>query len=295
MSDRAAATALIAPLVAALLFSWLRLLGAGCHVPDDADYQAARRVLEGQGFTPTTDALAVLPPWSLRPLTVLGDLDPISGDALAEQPLERYARLFVLLEPDGDDAFAAVCARHGEPVALERAGRVAVARWDLPPPSVRFDFRAHLAEATVTMGDAACEREVRGGHGCGGESWRRVTREWLMVSENADDAVWSHPPPRGETLAIAWDAVPLGDTLVVRAGFTREGADQARAPVRMRVFADDVELGQVTRAPAFAFIVTRLDTRAFVGTQARVRFVIDTEDNDGARFAWDAIAIGGAP
>ncbi len=295
MTDRAVATALVAPLVAALVFSWLRLAGAGCHVPDDGDYADVRRALDVQGFVRGRDALAVLPPWSLRPLTVLGDLDPISGDALADQPLERYARLFVVLEPDGDDAFTAVRRRHGEPAATERHGRVTLARWDLPAPSVRFDFRAQVGVATVTMSGARCERAVRGGVACGGEPWRRVTREWLLVSENADDAVWSHPPPRGEVLELAWDAVPLGDTLVVRAGFTREGADQARAPVRLRVFADDVELGAVVRAPAFAFSVARLDTRAFAGRQARVRFVIDTDDNNGARFAWDALAVGGAP
>lgn len=295
MTDRAAATALVAPLLAALVFSWLRLLGAGCHVPEEADYLAALRALEGQGFARGRDALAVLPAWSLRPLRVLGDLDPISGDALADQPLERYARLFVLLEPDGEQAFASVRARHGEPAAMERFGRVQLARWDLPAPSVRYDFRARVADATVTMGAAPCDREVRGGVSCGGEPWRRVTREWLLVSENADDAVWSHPPPRGERLEIAWDAVPLGDTLVVRAGFTREGADQARAPVRMRVLADDVELGVVVRAPAFAFAVSRIDTRAVAGRVARVRFLIDTDDNNGARFAWDAFAVGGAP
>ncbi|MBI1945912.1 MAG: hypothetical protein HYS27_09460 [Deltaproteobacteria bacterium] len=295
MTDRAVATALLAPLLLALALSWSRLLGAGCHVPHDGDYFEARRVLEAQRFTRGTDALAVLPPWSLRPFTVLGDLEPISGDALADQPLQRYARLFVLVEPDAEDDHDALVARLGAPAAVEQVGRVVVERWDLPPPSVTFDFRARLAEATVTLGRERCDQPVRGGVGCGGDRRLRVTREWLLVSENADDAVWSRPPPRGQTLEIAWDAVPLGEALLVRAGFTRDGADRARAPVRVTVWADDVEVGRVVREPAFAFTTSRLDTHALLGTSARVRFVVDTDDAEGADFAWDAIAVGGGP
>lgn len=295
MTDRAVATALLAPLVVALAFSWLRLFGAGCHVPRDQDYLAARQLLETHGFVRGQDALAVLPPWSLRPLIVLGDLEPISGDALADQPFERYARLFVVVEPDADDAHDTLVARLGAPAAVERVGRVAVERWDLPAPSVSYDFRAHLADARISLGGAPCDQPVRGGASCGGDRWRRVTREWLLVSENGDDAVWSHPPPRGQQLELAWDAVPLGAALMVRAGFTRDGAERARAPVRLTVWADDVELGRVVREPAFSFTSTRLDTQALAGRSARVRFVVETDDNDGAQFAWDAIAVGARP
>ncbi len=295
MSDRSVAAALLAPVLLALAFSWPKLLAAPLHVPRDEDYVAARSALEAQGFTRGRDALAILPAWSLRPLTVLGDLDPISGDALAEQPLHRYARLFVLVEPDADHDHDRLVERRGAPAHVDDLGRVRLERFDLPAATVPFDFRARLADAAVTLDGKPCTEPARGGVSCGGEWWRRVTREWLLVSENADDAVWSQPPPRGQRLEIAWDAVPLGAALVVRAGFTREGADEATAPVRLTVWLDDQELGPVVREPAFAFTTTELDTRAWAGKRARVRFVVESDDNTGAKFAWDAYAAGEAP
>lgn len=295
MSDRGVALGLFAPVLLALVFSYARLLTAPMHVPRDEDYPAARGVLEAQGYARERDALAILPAWSLRPLTALGDLAPISGDALVEQPLQRYARLFVVLEPDAEDAHDALIARLGEPAFRERVGRVTVERFDLPSPSVRFDFRARLAEARVSIDGKPCTQPAPGGVSCGGEWWRRVTREWLLVSENADDAVWSHPPPRGQRLEIEWPAVPLSDAIVVRAGFTRDGADQAKAPVRLTVWVDEQEVGRVERAPAFAFTTTEIDTRAFAGRDARVRFIVETDDNAGAKIAWDATAVGAVP
>lgn len=292
--DRRIAIALLAPVLLALLYSYPKLVAAPRHVPQDEDYVAARGVLDAQGFAPGQDALALLPPWSLRPLTVLGELDPISGDALAEQPLHRYARLFVVVEPDAEAAVEALQARRGPPAFSQEVGRLRVERYDLAAASVRFDFRARLGEAAVTLGGAPCTQAARGGVSCGGEWWRRVTREWLLVSENADDALWAHPPPKGSTLELSWDAVPMGELLVVRAGFTREGADQARAPVRLTIFGDDLELGRVVREPAFAFTTTELDTRALTGRSARVRFVIDSDDNTSARFAFDAYTAGGS-
>lgn len=295
MTDRGVAVVLLAPVLLALAWSWPKLIAAPLHVPRDEDYVAARRHLEDQGFDRGRDALAIMPPWSLRPLTALGDLEPIAGDGLAEQPLHRYARLFVLVEPDADEAHQALVRRLGPPAARAEAGRVVVERFDLPAPTVRFDLRAHLPEAEVILGGKPCLQPARGGVSCGGEWWRRVTREWLLVSENADDAVWSHPPPRGQDLEIVWPRVAMGDLLVVRAGFTREGADQAQAPVRLSVFVDGERVGQVVREPAFAFTTTELDTSVYSGRMAALRMVIDTEDNTGARFAWDAYTAGGAP
>lgn len=293
--DRRIAIALLAPVLLALLYSYPKLIAAPLHVPRDEDYLAARALLGAQSFSPRRDALALLPPWSLRPLVALGELEPISSDALAEQPLHRFARLFVVVEPDADAAVAALRARRGPPAFSQEVGRLRVERYDLAAPSVRFDFRARLDEATVTLAGAPCAQPARGGVSCGGEWWRRVTREWLLVSENGDDAIWAHPPPAGGKLEIAWDAVPMGELLVVRAGFTREGADQARAPVRLTIFADDQQIGRVLREPAFAFTTTEIDTRALAGRSARVRIVIDTDDNTGARFAFDAYSAGGTP
>lgn len=300
-TDRRIGLLLLAPVVAALVFSWTRLLGELDDTPRDEDYVAARQVLEENGFDRTTDALVILPPWSLRPLTVLGDLEPISGDDIAGQPLHRYARLWALVEPDADEERAPLVARRGEPAFGRRVGRLVVERYDLPPPSVLFDPSAHLADARIRVRclDCAagadepvtCDVPVKGGVSCGREGWQRVTRQWLLVSENGDRAVWSHPPAAGRRLEIEWSDVPLGDSVVVRAGFTRDGADRAAAPVRLRVLVDGEVVGTVTRKPAFSFHADVVDTSRFAGRRGTLAFYIDTDDNGASYFAWDATVV----
>jgi hypothetical protein len=231
----------------------------------------------------------------------MGDLDPISSDHLDERPLQRHARLFVLVEPDADDAHSALVKRLGAPTWSTQVGRVVVERFDLHQPPVTFDFRAHLLDAHVRVdgrngSSVVCDIPMQRGLRCRSRpEWLRVQRQWLLVSENADDVVWSHPPPRGERLVLAWDDVPMGDGIVVRAGHTREGADQAKAPVRLHVLVNDEEAGVVTRAPKFHFASDVIDTHRWSGTNARVSFAIETDDDGANHFAWDATAIGAAP
>jgi hypothetical protein len=290
--ERRLGLVLLAPLIAALVFSYVRLIAALDDVPADDDYVQARAILERQGFQRGDDALVILPPWSLRPLTVVGDLDPISGDALAEQPLHRYARLFALVEPGAEPMLASLRARRGAPAAVERAGRVRIERYDLPGPRAGYDFRAKIEDAEVRVDGALCDRRVRGGFACDPrEAWQRVTREWLLVSENADLAVWSHPPSRGKKLQIAWRAVPMGSQIVIRAGHTRDGAARARAPVRLAVWVDGERVDVVVRKPRFSFDTDIIDTHRFAGRIADVTFEIDTDDNSGNQFAWDAYVV----
>lgn len=297
-TDRRIGVLLLLPVMAAVVFSWTRLVSEMDDVPRDEDYVAARRVLEEAGFEPGQDALVILPPWSLRPLAVLGDLEPISGDDIADQPLHRYARLWALVEPDAEEERDPLVARRGEPAWSERVGRVVVERYDLPPPSVLYDLSAHLEDAHIRVScercaeaPVACDVPMRGGVSCGREGWQRVTREWLLVSENADRAVFSHPPAPGRRLEIEWSDVPLGDSVVVRAGFTRDGADRAQAPVRLRVVVDGEVVGEVTRRPAFSFHADVVDTSRFSGRRGTLAFVIDSDDNGASYFAWDATVV----
>lgn len=307
--DARLAASLLVPLVAATVFSWARLVAELDDVPADADYGAARAILEREGFRRATDALAILPPWSLRPLAVVGDLEPISGDALAAQPLDRFTRLWLLVEPDAEPHHAPLRARFGAPAAQWRAGRVRVERYELPATDVTFDFAARLAEARVALvrgihpaplsmeaasqagahGDVKpCPPAPGGGFSCGREGWQRVALEWLLVTENAERAVFTHPPERGRRLVITWDNVPLGERLVLRAGFTRDGADRAPASVRVRVLVDAAEVHVAERAPAFLFSTDVVELGARAGTRGSLSLVFETDDPSGAHFAWDA-------
>jgi hypothetical protein len=291
---------LLAPVCGALLFSCVRLILERDDVPELADYQAVRVALdEEHHFARAHDALAVLPPWSLRPLEAVGALDPISGDALFARPLHRHQRLFVLVEPDGEDDLDAFVAKHGPPAGRQQLGRVALLRFELREAPVVFDFAARIEDAEVSLvrGDdvVACDVPLARGFACRGQKeWLRVQRQWLLVSENGDEALWTPPPPRGQRIDVRFRHVPLGRALVVRAGHTRDGADRARAPARITISIDGARRTTLERAPAFAFTTNTVELPALEGTHT-VTFSIDTDDDTQSAFAWDAYTIGTAP
>ncbi|HEY4223968.1 MAG TPA: hypothetical protein VGO62_21580 [Myxococcota bacterium] len=303
MRERRVGLLLAAPLALAVAFSYVRLLATTGDVPSDDDYIAARALLDKSGFDKAHDALAILPPWSLRPLRNFGDLDPIGADHIANKPLERWARLWAVEESGADKERAPLVTRLGPPAFSARAGKATLERWDLAPateaPRVLFDLRAHIEDASVSIVDDTgahlCTSPIKAGVMCGREAWQRVQREWLLVSENADLAVWSHPPKSGR-LEIEWPAVALGSSIVVQAGFTREGADAAKAPVRLHVLVDGAEVGVVVRTPqslggSFSFDVDRIDTRASAGKVGKLTLAIESDDNASAHFAWDAAVL----
>lgn len=301
-ADRIWAAGLLAPVVLAGLFSFSRLALEGGDVPDDADYREAAAVVERWGFRAEEDALAVLPPWSLRAHVALKGFEPISGDALASRPLERYARLFVVVEPDAGRYLEPLLERLGAPAATERRGRVDVLRFDLGERRVVYDFAAELGAADIrVMKDGAavmrCDRPTRRGFACqGGKSWQRVTREHLLVSENSQYAVWAHPPPDGDVLELTWTDVPLSDVLVFSGGHTRSGADDARAPVEVEILVGGQPLTKLSYPPRFSFEATRVSTEAFAGQRRDVTFRVSTANSGKNHWAFDAFtARGGAP
>jgi hypothetical protein len=292
VNDRRVGVALLAPVLVAIVFSWVRTALDVNRAPDDEDYVVARKILDDNGFDKARDALVILPPWSLRPLTVMGDLDPISGDDIADRPLQRYARLWAIVEADADKEHAPLVARRGAPAFSKKAGKVTVERFDLGGPAVLYDLTAHLDDAKVRVDEIACDAAIKGGFACAGkDAWQRVNRQWLLVTENASFAVWSHPPKAGSKVTIEWRDVPIGSAVVVQAGFTREGADAAKAPVRLKVMVDGEVAGTVVRKPAFRFDVDVVDTKRFAGRTATLSFVEDTDDNASAHYAWDAMVI----
>ena len=300
--DVFAVVVLVVPLVAAWAFSAARLVLQPSRVPAEADYQQARVELVRQGYRPGRDAWAVSPAWSLRAWQHLGELQPISGDHLAQRPLGRYVRVFVLEEPDGDAEVSALYARLGPPAEVVSMGRLKLHRFDLgnPPPS--YDFAANVEHAQIRIIDVAtgqatpCETPVRGGKSCpSGSPWQRVTRQWLLVSENGDRVIWSHPPPRPNVLEIAFEGVTLGPEIIIRAGHTRDGAGRARGEVRVHVEVNGREVGIVRRRPAFDFRVDQLDTRDLQGPGHRVAFHVEADDVSANHFAWDAYSPGVVP
>jgi len=269
-------------------------------VPRPADYEAIAGLLRAEGIDASTDAIAVLPPWSLRPYQYLTDLSPISGDDLAQQPLDRYRRLFTIVEPDSDQYMRPLVNRLGKPASIARIGALELDRFELPARDVRFDFRRRIAAADITLADvqtgrraAACDHRILNGYGCGGRPWwQRVDREWLYITANGDEAIWAHPPPLGERLEILFADVTLGARLVLRAGFTPVAAAHSQVPLRFTVRVDDVEADREELRPIVGYRALNVDTRRWRSGTHRVTFVTQSEGpNRYHHFAFDAYTV----
>jgi hypothetical protein len=199
---------LLGPVLLASVFALVRFALEGGDVPTDDDYVAARQLIEDDGFDRTQDRLAILPPWSLRPLQFLGDLPWVSGDGLAARPLHRVRRLYVVKEPDPGPELGALNDKQ-RLTLVGSAGPVEVYRVDTAGPSVTFDFTADFKSAQISLnrsrgqgGDeelTRCdERDFSGGLKCRGRKrWQRVSKEHLLVSENGDVRAVGAPAAAG--------------------------------------------------------------------------------------------------
>lgn len=298
--DLGVAALLLVPVLAGAAFSLVRYAQETGDIPADAHYAAIAEAMEGQGFDADKDGLAVLPPWSLRPHVFLKRYRPMGSDQLGERPLHRYARLFVVLEPDHEPHSAALFNKHGRGELVAEAGPVQLVRYDFGEPRALFDLRARLRDAQVRLTDKdgdtvqACERWTGSAWRCGKrKDWQRVEAEWQLVSENGQRAIWAHPPKRAERLEIAWDDVPFGDGLVLRGGHTRTGADHARGPVEVEVWIGDEQLAALDYPPRFSFDATTLDTAKFKGRRDRLTLRIYTRRNGKQHWAFDGWTFAG--
>ncbi len=295
--------AIIAPIVAAALFSLTALLREGDDVPADGEYKAAVPALQAQ-WNEGADVLTILPPWSLRPMVHLRGFTRINADNISRAPLHRARRLIALVEPDAEPWVQALTERFSAPAILWSEGRLRLLAFNVTGPEVATDLRAALPSATVSLktrkADVACNPGRTGMFKCAGrKSWQHVGRRASLVTENGSDVILAHPPPKGEKLRMVWPNVDLGDALVLRAGFTRDGSYKAKAPVSLRVVAvsDDgkeVEVGKTKREVKFDFATDRFPIpKALVGKTRGLAVEISSPNNSSSAFAIDAYTISG--
>jgi hypothetical protein len=284
----------VLPLLTSAVVDLVLLAREQGHVPLEAEYLTVRDAVLKDGFALSTDVIAVLPAWSLRPHVALKEIPMITGDLLWEQPFDRFRRVYILTERDGEDALERVRAASQPMTRVMETRAIALWRVDVGGPFVTTDFSRDLARADVRIVDAedsvltTCAEPVRGGFRCSGRKpWQRVTRERALVTENGDDVVWAHAPPKGEIVEVRYTDVTLGDSVVLRAGHTRTGADKARAPVDIEVRFENVTLFQRSVSPLFHFATDRIDTRAQKGTRGMLTLRIRTVDESSQHFAFD--------
>lgn len=156
----------------------------------------------------------------------------------------------------------------GEPELARAFGRVHVARWTLPAPSVLYDFVAHVGEARVVRRengvDLPCRTLTALGNTMGGLQAGPVEgaprhlcdaqRPWLWVGPTTTmdlelrgrHCVSTHAAGT-EPIVITYDDVPLGETIVLHGGLWwererwRNGSD-----VEVVVRLDGEEIGRMT-------------------------------------------------
>ncbi len=318
MRDRAAALLLLLPVTVALVVSGVRLLAEARDVPDDRDIAAAA------AFAVTAagpeDAIVVLPPWSMRPLSALGPAAArvVGGDGPAAELLSgRHAIVVAIVEPDADP-WLPVLAPLGPPVTIRHFGRIAVQVHGGGGPAA-FDLLSRLPDGAVDVDGRPCTTPLRRGAVIGfacdhAGTTARVTREHALVTENGRRVVRVPALAPESHLALRFTDVPLGDVLVVAAGHTRAGAERGR-PMVVEVIVDDDVVAVLRRAPSFVVEPSRaalrslfvrapapggegfradlIDTRRFAGGRHRLAFVVRATTADAAgkvdhEFALDA-------
>lgn len=171
------------------------------------------------------------------------------------------------------------------PSAVRYFGAVNVARYDLGPSPVLYDFTDHWRQATALLvengAERACELTRMPPHGGGlgtGDYWpsERMAcdpgRPWLFfaptINEDRDLALrrclWQHPSGP-EPFRVTYPDVPLGERLVVYADIYYENERNEMhglVPFELRVLVDGRDVGTM---------------RHFDG-QGRKRMVVPTQE-----------------
>ena len=293
IADRNVALLILVPVALSIFFSWGRFIAESFDIPHSSEYATVASLLDAGGFDKKSDKLVILPPWSLRPLVELKAFPWISGDQIGDRPLYRYSRLFVLLEPDGEDEFQKLQQRFNHVQSLGRTSTLEVFLINIDGGELATDFTKMLTQSTIflkkTDGERTdCSRRLPNGFQCNGrQNWQRVTEEYLLVSENGQKVIWTHPPRKGETLIVQYSDVDLGDQLVFRSGHTRKGS-KAKAPVEVEILVGQKTVATLSKKPAFHFSADVIDMTAFAGQKSTVEFRFKTTNDSRNHFAFDA-------
>jgi hypothetical protein len=204
------------------------------RVPTQGDYTRAVAFVRSE-WRPT-DALSSAPAWNDPNVrAAFGDL--IDDRMAGRSDLAAYGRLWEI----SIRGARAVDAPPEAPSFTRAFGEIRVERWDLPAPRVLYDFTDHVATAHATRRDASgTETDCRlvpsrGGAPGGLPAGPQATpnhfecgsygEPWLWVGATVNEdlelrprrSIYQHPV-EGGTIALAFDDVPLGESVVLYSG-----------------------------------------------------------------------------
>jgi hypothetical protein len=282
------------------------------RVPSHDDYVAALAFVRREWRE--HDAITSAPDWidpNVR--SVAGAL--IDDRMAGRSDLAAYARLWAI----SIRGARPIDAPPEAPTLRHAFGRVSVERWDLPAPTVHYDFTDHMASAHAFRrnGDAI-ETECRavpslgptpGGLSAGPQPTANhfecggISEPWLWVGATVNEdlelrprrSIYQHPV-EGGTIALDFDDVPLGETIVLYAGVwweferTRDGS-----PITMVIRLDGEEVGRSVHHDGDGW--SRMEAaipEARAGTRGHVRFEVTAEGAYHRSYSW-AATMRGAP
>ncbi len=283
------------------------------RVPTSADYSAAFAYIRREWRQ--GDAISSAPLWNDPNVrAAAGDL--IDDRMAGRSDLDAYARLWQvsIRGARADDA------PHQAPTLARAFGEIRVERWELPPPRVIYDFTDHVASAHALRrdGDAPeteCQAIASRGSAPGGLSAGPQTTEhhfecgsyaepWLWVGATVNEdlelrprrSVYQHPV-EGGTIALAFDDVPLGDSIVVYSGLwweferTRDGS-----PITLVIRLDGDEIGRGVHRDGDGW--ARMEAEipdARRGSHGTLRFEVTAEGAYHRSYSWQATMRGALP
>jgi hypothetical protein len=244
-------------------------LVAPSRAPKDADWEAAAREIRA-AFAPG-DLIVAAPAWADPIMRMhLGDLVPL--DVAARFDDARFGRVWEI----GQRGAHAPEARGT--VALERRfGALTLRLVERPAAVITYDLLARWTDARVSRRapgrpDVACPSS--GDHfQCPDTSVRLQTVE----VDNTIHRGLLAPPVAGATVVIDYPAVPLGRELVVATGLHDTWMRKAaHGFVDLRVLVAGAPVATERATNTSGWHVTRVDTSAFAGRAAAVRFEISS-------------------
>jgi len=283
------------------------------RVPTQADYGAAFAFLRSE-WRPG-DAISSAPAWN-DPNVRAGASDLVDDRMAGRSDLAAYARLWEV----SIRGARAADAPHEAPSFARAFGEVRLARWDLPAPSMLYDFTDHVATAHAFRrngegGETDCRMiESRGPAPGGLPAGPQTTphhfecgsygEPWLWVGATVNEdlelrprrSIYQHPV-EGGVIALAFDDVPLGDSIVLYSGVwweferTRDGA-----PITMVIRLDGEEIGRGVHhdGDGWARMEAAIpDDRR--GGHGSIRFEVTTTGAYHRSYSWQATMRGARP
>jgi hypothetical protein len=265
-----------AAVVAAILLLALTEAGAALiaplRAPSDADWKSAEATIRG-GFRPG-DLIVAAPAWADQVMRLrLGDLVPIKTAARLDDA--RYGRVWEISQRGARAPEAS-----GTVAATSKHGALTVRRWDRPPATVTFDFFDQWSRARVVRAEGGreipCER-LLDRFQCPDLGFNFVKPQLMEIGTTLRNALYVQPVG-GATVVVEFPQVPLGRELVVGGGlhhvWLRRDGD---GTVKLRVLIDGREVGRTEASNRSGWRIDRLDTGAYSGKPATVRFEITSD------------------